>query len=80
MRKTHFNKGNSKEDRTFIDEEFRDPAYWKNPDNAHLGFQRFEELMTELKNDFDKSAMATSAKIIAACNNPFLDKKSKDIK
>ena len=43
-----------RQDRLFnVDDEMRETAYWKNPENFHIGFQRFEELMKELRVDYD---------------------------
>lgn len=68
------NRTNMVEDRTNLDEELHDPAYWKDPDNQHIGFQRFEDLMKELRTDYDKECKTVSAQILITCNNSGLDK------
>lgn len=67
-------------ERTLIDEEFRDPEYWRNPENFHIGFQRFEDLLKELRVDYDKQSGQISAMIQAACNNAVLDRRNKETK
>ena len=57
----------------------REEAYWKNPDNFHIGFQRFEDLLKELRVDYDQDCQKMSS-LVAQAFNSTLDKKNKDSK
>ena len=57
----------------------RDEAYWRNPENFHIGFQRFEELMKELRVDYDNDCDKMQS-MIATASKGVLDRKNRDSK
>ena len=68
-----------RQDRLFVDDEMREEAYWKDPENFHIGFQRFEELMKELRVDYDNDLNKMQAMMASQSNN-ILDKNNRDSK
>ena len=54
-------------------EEMAKKTYWTDPENQHRGFERYENLMKELRQDYDRHQGEISNGILRACGNSYLD-------
>ena len=56
------------------DQEMKEEAYWNNPENQHRGFERYEILMRELREDYSRHQEEISTDILHAMAAASIDK------
>ena len=50
-----------------VDQEMQSESYWNNPENQHRGFERYEILLKELREDYNRHQAEISTDILTAC-------------